>query len=97
MQALWLITSASEAALPAASVEEKLGGQPSAETSEMQPQPQPQPSGASNQERQAGSSTGPALRGIQEKGRHPKPSDTPAILASFLAHTDTVLRFRKAA
>ena len=60
-------------------------------------QSQPQLSGASNQELQAGGNTQPTLRSTQEKGKQSKPSDTPAILASFLAHTDTVLRFRKAA
>ncbi len=60
-------------------------------------QSQAQPSGACNQEQEAGSSTQPTLRGGPDKGKQPKPSDTPAVLASFLAHTDTALRFRKAA
>ena len=73
-------------------MEERSGKLPNAESSDMLSQPNPS---VSDQEQQAGSTKRPTSRGVQ-KDKHPKACDTPASAASFLAHTDTVLRFRKA-
>ena len=70
-----------------------MGQEASAQSSDMQSQPQL--SDRMDHGEQAGNTTQPTLRSSQEKGQHPETSNQASSPASFLTHTDLVLRFRK--